>query len=234
MRKDMDRVIITSGRIGSGYSRYSRAHRRSHWEDLPMKEGMRRPHLMGYNEKSQSDYLTPLCGFLRKHVGRPWNDVWSEVCQFDSRGHVTNHVRFHTEQFVDRLVEHDGELWAYAIGGFYDRLSRWDPTSSFEQFYVDLKGILRVTIPTKRYPRKKKRLTKIALGDGSELRLYDGLWYRVVEEEIEIGPGLVSRFTGMRSPPITYKKMVTKDLLSKKLLKFHGLKNMTIQYRDAV
>ena len=232
MRSDMDRVIITPPRYGGDSSRRGRKVRGG-WDNLPIKQGMKKPHHNGWGTKYQSDFLNPLYGFLRKNVGRPWNDVWSDVCQFSSRGYVTNHVRFHTAEAVDHLVLKDGKLWLVGHGGYSSgKWTRFESKSRWETFYIDLLGIL-CTTQRVREASKPKRMTKFELDDGSELRLLDGLWFQIVEREVELGPGPVSRWTGRRDPPITYMETVSKQALGKRDLKYWGLQNHTIQYRRA-
>src|SRR5688572_23915445 len=68
-------------------------------DDAPAHETMRQ-----HTGRTHHNYgrTNPLRGYLAKQVGRPWNEVYSEIC-------ATNDVRSHTEfdlrQKVSYLVE---------------------------------------------------------------------------------------------------------------------------------
>jgi hypothetical protein len=56
----------------------------------------------GYSAKWFTDVLGPLERFLRRSVGRPWNDVYSEMCaSLDRRKATGQHIFDHTEQMVE-------------------------------------------------------------------------------------------------------------------------------------
>ena len=78
----------------------TRGRRLRDLEDLPTREGMRRRHNL-YAQKNLSDNLAPLRRYLLRQVGRPWNKVFSEICQtlrLDNA--VQRHLRLHIEDFV--------------------------------------------------------------------------------------------------------------------------------------
>ncbi len=78
--------------------------------------------------KRLNENLRPLFQFLDKSVGRPWNDVYSEICSVvDSRRTIGYHV-----------LQHVG--WHVDVNNVYRR--RWFG----DQLYVDSNGILRKRI----------------------------------------------------------------------------------------
>ncbi len=92
---------------------------------LPMKSKQ-----LGYRVKMFNENLKPLLRFLRKRVGLPWDDVYSEICQGlkgspTLKQHVLLHVSFdvvvNTEMSDDgRIVSSDGFRSACDAGrGFY-------------------------------------------------------------------------------------------------------------------
>ena len=106
MRADMHKVIVEREREGSN-ARYHRPHRERAADpaDLPIREGMRRPHVLRRERKQLNENLAPLKKYLRRQVGRPWNKVYQDI----SRGlrptsAVQQHVRDHIWDYVERHV----------------------------------------------------------------------------------------------------------------------------------
>jgi len=59
----------------------------------------------GWWLKSHGEHLSPLMRWLCKAVGRPWNEVYSEICRsLDCRSTVQRHVLFHVDGYVDQHV----------------------------------------------------------------------------------------------------------------------------------
>ncbi|MGZ4843036.1 MAG: hypothetical protein ACXV5J_14895, partial [Candidatus Angelobacter sp.] len=56
----------------------------------------------GYSAKWFTDVLGPLRRFLEKNVGRPWNDVYSEMCaSLDKRKATGKHIFDHATDMVE-------------------------------------------------------------------------------------------------------------------------------------
>ncbi|MFX8308882.1 hypothetical protein ABTL21_19880, partial [Acinetobacter baumannii] len=51
------------------------------FDQLPSKQGMQRPYLERGAYKDLNENLGPLRRFLERQVGRPWNDVYSEIAR---------------------------------------------------------------------------------------------------------------------------------------------------------
>ena len=97
MRSDMHKVIVERPRYGGRTARKGRVPRNA--DSLPSREGMRKPY--GYWGKELNDHLRPLRRFLRKQVGRPWNNVYSEICAILRAGHpLREHLRRHVFEIV--------------------------------------------------------------------------------------------------------------------------------------
>jgi hypothetical protein len=97
MRRDMARVIIERPRDGGAPARAPRT--RVDFEDVSERAPMK-PRPM--DRKSQTDLWGPLRRFLRANVGRPWNTVWSEICeQADHRSVAGMHLRGHVHDLVE-------------------------------------------------------------------------------------------------------------------------------------
>lgn len=101
MRKDMFEIIIERPRYGgriSGKGRYG-SKRRTNPEALPTKE----PMWYRGQTKCLNENLAPLRRFLERRVGRPWNDVWSELREFLSpKSAVQKHVFDHVWDYVEK------------------------------------------------------------------------------------------------------------------------------------
>lgn len=129
MRPDMHKVIVERPRFGGHGTRKGR--RPGDVEQLPLKQGMRRPY--GYRGKEMTDHLGPLLRYLRKQVGRPWDKVYSEICTNLRSGHpLHDHVRRHVRELVNLDVRRLRPLWPGDL-------------------YVDPRtGILRLSKPRRR------------------------------------------------------------------------------------
>lgn len=97
MRDDMKKVISTPSKVG-GYEegKNRREHNLLHRdpESLPTKESMTKKHYMHWGGKESRDLTNPVKRFLNKSVGRPWNKIYSEICQnADSRSELGRKLR---------------------------------------------------------------------------------------------------------------------------------------------
>lgn len=143
MRPDMHKVLVERPRRYGGpiekWSRRRERGRRNNPEHAPRYEPMR-PRMVG--RKEFSDHQNPIEGWLRKNVGRPWDDVFSEACAIASLdGTVRRHLRTHVDGLVEQdVVMRDGEPGTYGWGGW--RSLR--PYSAYTRFYVCPRtGLLR-------------------------------------------------------------------------------------------
>lgn len=75
----MGKVILERRRVGGLPKKgEKRALSRMSLDDLPTREKMS----AGWRERKESrDRRTPLLRYLRSQVGRPWNDIYSEICR---------------------------------------------------------------------------------------------------------------------------------------------------------
>jgi hypothetical protein len=139
MRRDMPKVIVERPRRGAVKLRNRKAVR---GEDdlLPVKIGMKRDARERGGYKSLNENLNPLKRYLESQVGRPWNKVWSEICEnLKPTNTVQQHVRDHIPDFVaiNTLLK-DGEIWVQ------HRWSRGPLKDSHVKLFVDPKsGLLR-------------------------------------------------------------------------------------------
>ncbi len=80
----------------------------------------------GYDAKQFNENLNPLEGFLRKSVGKLWNDVYSELLQgIDKRKVIGQHVLTHLWQMVELHVEmFDGIPYERNVKYYHDKKLR--------------------------------------------------------------------------------------------------------------
>ncbi|MBN9529828.1 MAG: hypothetical protein J0H82_26710 [Alphaproteobacteria bacterium] len=182
MRHDMSRVLVERPRYGDIWTRKGRPVPFDH---LPSKQGMQRPYLERGAYKDLNENLGPLRRFLERQVGRPWNDVYSEIARnLRVTSTVQQHVRDHLPNFV-QLNAH---------GRMPGQLDVGDPWPWYEPLYVDpVDGILRRTgdLPEVRKVRRLRKemhtrrrpLEIVDIGD-RQLRKIEGLWYEVIFAEL--------------------------------------------------
>ncbi len=111
MRKDMAKVVTERRRVGGRIEiKDRRKFRRGanfdseEYDDLlpPNREKIRQKWFASWNNKEFSDLLGPLRGFLFAQIGRPWDDVFSEICKnLPASGLTARHIRGHVLQMVE-------------------------------------------------------------------------------------------------------------------------------------
>jgi hypothetical protein len=101
MRKDMAQLLVERPRIGSRKPNNKTRLRVSDPEAWDV-DGIPPPRTASADAKELNDLLGPLRRFLRSNCGRPWNNVYSEICQ-QASGDST--LGAHLLQHVHREVE---------------------------------------------------------------------------------------------------------------------------------
>ena len=187
MRADMKKIVVERPRWGSRQSNRKFSARLKYVpehdsEDQPRKAYGFESHAVDrgqkYFEKEFTDVLGPLKRFLRKNVGRPWNNVYSELCRGLDRRRVTGlHIFEHVKDFVEtscHLVH--GQPYSLRYFGGYP--VRW--------FYVHPDTGLLCEAPKGAGARRRKRAAALAegiaflrLSDEEGYRKHQGIWYRV-------------------------------------------------------
>jgi len=106
VRADMGKVLVERPRPGSrGRSRPGKGYEKRSRKGLaaddggPTREGMKRRY--GHGTKPFNEHLAPLRRFLNSNVGRPWDKVYSEICEHVDRGNVAQkHILTHLFDYV--------------------------------------------------------------------------------------------------------------------------------------
>lgn len=192
MREDMFKVIVERPRHG----RYlkSKYPCPRDLEESPNHEGLKKRHRY---RKSLNENLNPLERFLTKHINRPWDKVYSELCSgIDRRSTVQQHIHQHIDDFVVRkVVEIDGELHSIeSWGGHRSLAHRWQ-----SKLYVDpATGILRKNVFRERARQAEKRERSVVreaanqyrriIDEFHQLHQLDGIWFFVTLAKVPENP----------------------------------------------
>lgn len=165
MRKDMRHLLLETGRSGGHGKEEARRRRRlksADPDDLPLFMPSSR-HRLG---KELGDRLAPLRKFLAANCGRPWADVYREICEFaDSRTIRGYHLRQH--------------VWNFVVPSNYDvgHRRRYGP------FFVDADGTLQKERPRvwlrrqQAWPWQKKENPRVAVDADHWYEKIGGYWY---------------------------------------------------------
>lgn len=180
MRRDIKDVLTERERIGSSFSSQKTAlsidPAVSTWDDIdcgPVYLSSSRHRQGGCWHKTLNENINPLRRYLQANVGRPWNDIYSEVrACIDPRSDAGWYALQHLKWIVETQVEViDGEV--YPTRGHY----------LYRKFYIHPEsGILCSTTPFK----KKKRQIPITVvkinGDADYYEKVNGIWYHFLME----------------------------------------------------
>ncbi len=183
MRADMAKVIVERPRLGSRHKHeakgYHRRGQRLAPEDQPRREGMK---VRSGGSKMLNEHLAPLRRFLESCVGRPWDDVFAEVCANISRDSaVQDHVRDHVADFVITHVLLIDGVPCDAEGRFYGQPLLHAHLR--QRLYVCPRtGLLRrLERPSRKRPRPRRPCdpSPVRLDAGRQCRWVDGAWHLV-------------------------------------------------------
>jgi len=180
------------------------------------------------DNKSLTDVLSPLRGYLRKNVGRPWDEVYSEICWgMDKRTTTGAHIFTHLWQYVERytFMGEDGKVkYLNRYGGKVVDVDEW--------YIHPVTGLLSY-IPPRRYRTARNSgagwSTEIKIEPGKCYKLLDGIWYYAEwvykDEFVRYNPYRAS-LMGL-SPWVTKETevIIKKRQLGRKELRDLGLKN---------
>lgn len=158
----MYEVIIERPRGGAGWGR---PWPRVPWhlldrDDDGEHDGGPRNLRMGPRRRTKwlNENLAPLCRFLLRSVGRPWNEVHAEICtQLTPRSTLQKHVLDHLYQYVERHpVIIDG--WPHRPMAWGSQRADYFPLSGYgRSFYVcpQTGRLLRAFKPRERATKAK-------------------------------------------------------------------------------
>lgn len=175
MREDMPKKFLepSSGKRGK-FPRNSKKYRpdKDGETTIPV-EGMKKLHCLvdPDNEKYTGTDFSLMRRFLKSRQGRPWDEVYSEICQqADYRSHSGHHLREWIGHLVDqncRIV--DGEICdEHGI-----KTGSW-----WNQFYVHPETKTLEFVEHRRY-RRSENEQRVFEMDDVLYHKHDDIWYRV-------------------------------------------------------
>lgn len=143
MKKTFKDTIINTVRRYESYSSYNSYKRKNKYDSEDSDYWNQDHGKMSKTNKSFADRISPLKRFLISKVGKPWNDVWKEICQNNDNSSVPGfnrgwHLRHHVLMMVSNTGLTTDWPWRY-------------PT-----FIVDSNGILQHR-PYRKYKVKKTK-----------------------------------------------------------------------------
>lgn len=218
MRHDMDRVIQETARAGSSNpskktSLRIRHHNGSEFEDLPKRLSVSHAkHQSGFS-KSPGVTLRPLRRFLQKNIGRPWNDIYSEICQSIDRRTSRGHDLFcylEWEVYVRCIIGEDGKVYSY---------HRWGGRTPVSGFYVHPETRLLEWAKPVRYKVRSPIVSRIEFAPYGEVISYG---------KLEKYPGGVNELARIR---LTVPSLLRSDRYDKTVIE-KGENGWRIDYHE--
>jgi hypothetical protein len=228
MREDMFKVIVERPRMripqrnGSHYPRGQLKNEFAHdFEDSPRREsyGSKR-----YAEKWLNENLSPLKRYLRRQVGRNWDEVFSEISE---HLRLDNTVQRHVFEHIDGYVymktwlDHDGDIWGSDPLGRPVPINPQNPSSSsyawhWDMLFVDPRTrLLRKCDERRSRPRlsqaklseQKNNPARRVLSDYVQLHRIGEIWFRV---ELAVLPKPATPRRNEALPPLVCYDVVLK------------------------
>lgn len=193
MRSDMGKVLVERPRIsarirkggpGKGYRK--RIGRCLATGETPSpREGMKQRY--GAARKSFNEHLGPLRRFLNSNVGRHWNKIYAEICQYVDRGNVVQkHILTHLFEYViTDVVLIDGKPCCGANAGRGRFGESLRVTHRRHQWYVCPKsGLLRRSRYVPFRPKRLELPRMVALNKQQICLFLGGQWELVTVQAI--------------------------------------------------
>lgn len=175
MRWDMYEVIIERPRVGGKYLRVNGRERER--ERDPEYAPLLGPISRGRGSKHLNENLAPLRRFLVSRVGRPWNEVHSEICA-DLRltSAVQKHVLDHLRDMVyTHVVRAFDQLRVHGRNGVEPLGYRRRNTIA----YVCPDTGRLALLPPRPRPRPPQDPDLVQLDASAQLRRLGGVWYHI-------------------------------------------------------
>lgn len=228
MRKDMDKILVTTPRVGSSMKNGEiksnrRKMREGRYSELSSYSSMKPKSRKWDDRKMLNEYLNPLVRYLQKNCGKPWDKVYSDICKnMDKRGAVKAHIFQHLFDYVEKNpVFRDGEVYTHSSVGL------WPLYKTGYTFYVDPIGILKEPKRIRPPWKKADNNPNIVKTKSSDVfivrREKDGVWFRASLEEWPDDPFLIRKNLDWVDSLLSTNKRVALKTLSKKEKKEYKL-----------
>ncbi len=228
MRSDMHKVIVERPRRGMRMrKRFSRPG--VDLESLPFRSGINRTFEGTGGTKSLNENLAPLRRYLVRQVGRRWDNVYSEICEYlDVNNTVKQHVRDHVEDLILVQTVRDSD-------GIIRDMNSWTKLDVYwsQEVFVDPNtGIIRRSDSLRSWrearenhwywrgnrkrSRKETQSDSRVIDSDGELHNLGGIWYQI---EFENPSETDFRKTGLEAGEgFTHERPLVYDQLERKLV----------------
>jgi len=194
MRPDMDKVIVERPRRkGHAWLKpkgYRRRLARYGEDGPPRREGMKQR--WGHGTKWLNEHLGPLRRYLDSQVGRPWDQVFSEICAHINRDSaVQDHVRDHVDDYVTtHVVVIDGVPCDGEGGRMYGTPLHQLPGRGPRWYVCPRTGLLRRVEPARERPAPPKApLAHVRVSETLQCRFLGEAWHLVTLAPLSTTPG---------------------------------------------
>lgn len=185
MRPDMAKVIVERPRYGSRLPSRKKGYRKFE-QSIPSEELPAHEPMLGRWQGRQrflNEHLGPMRRFLRSNIGRPWNKVHQDLCEFVSFDNaVQAHVLSHVFQYVQRHVEiRDRRVFAM------NHFGRRHELRAGEMYVCPSSGLLKAVRPDKR----RRPPVRVNNGPFSTFLFRDNTWWDVKLRKFPDEPSLL-------------------------------------------
>ena len=185
MRSDFQKLLCECYKEGRAWASSSSSVRQ-HLKRMDADEETRtsttiNPSKLRKQEKGFGENLAPLKRFINKQIGRPWNKVYSEICQHNSKaGAVGLHIFQHLFAYIETNTEkyEHGRIYTKAGDTTHWNWARYE--ISHGTLYVDPNdNIIKRYKKNKKQPQPKTETKSINVDADTSIENIDGIWYRI-------------------------------------------------------
>ncbi len=189
---------------------------------------------MGHGTKNFNEYFAPFYRWLKKQVGRPWDNVYSDIRErLDPNSTVQMHVMQHLWGWVERYVKlEDGELVLYTKYSRPEKLSEmkgYYNSGEYDLLYIHPVTKLFCKQTIKKREEKPKEIFVYEESKQVFLCKLKGIWYRVTWNGTTSLSSCRRHIDNLNEGtlvwPLDQQGMKSKQQLSSKDLKYHQLSN---------
>jgi hypothetical protein len=150
---------------------------------------MRKKWKARFSHKTFNDHLTPLGKLLVKNAGRPWNQVWSEVCEHaDERSTSGYHLREHVWSYVEHHAwEEGGRVFGRRRCLCFSAPSELRPGDFYVCSETRLLKMYKPNVPQPLMPWEKKASKapkRVQAGPLRQYQLVNNCWFELFLAEV--------------------------------------------------
>jgi hypothetical protein len=183
MRPDMKKLLCERPRYGGWGKRSAASTKNKSYEDMPSKQSMSRTR---YGTKEFGEFLAPLKRFIKKQVGRKWNDAYSDICEHINgynpvQTHILEHVDGYISIKVQRVSTTESKTGFVSHGGIRPESSSWRHPLRAGDLYVDPDdNIIKVAKNLVKEKPKPPPENKLKVMGRNRIAVKDnGIWYTI-------------------------------------------------------